>query len=348
MEAVILKSSPGSRFHFGEAGMRQTETLDNTAEIIHSDVLYGAFINIIAQRFPEELTWWKERFGNGDIRFSSAFNCVEYKNKFIYLLPKPNSLNNHELIENQGKESFHKKLKKIQFISKGVWEKQILPVDWFIKNGVCHLPESRAVFLKEEFNGDCPIFKLSEKVDSQKINVETSEGEGNLYNQTDLVMLGSKEARVHWYFLLDIKALSNDKKQKAKDLIEIMVDEGLGGERSTGCGRFEAVIFEVDFNWKSYPNDGLLTSLSLIIPQKEEEKALIAYRVIERGGMYYGPEDLNKRLKMVSTLAEGAIFAQPVQGGIADLSTSERAHWRCGLSLNVPLPKAYSLKENSQ
>jgi CRISPR type III-A-associated RAMP protein Csm4 len=342
MEAVILKCRPGSRFHLGLSAMRQNETLTDTAEIIHSDVLFGAFINAVAQRFTDDIQKWKAHFENGNIRFSSAFYCVEHKGKFIYLLPKPVSLNGYNMSEHKEMENAHKQLKKVRLLSKGVWEKQLLPGDWFAANSPCILPENRAVFLLEEFGGAAPKFKLSEKADIPKVKVRKDSEDGNLYSQTDLVIMGNEEAKVHWYFLWENEGLSEEEKNNAQALITQMAEMGIGGERSTGCGYIEDVSFVPNFAINQDITGDLFASLSLIIPQETEKEHLLAYQALQRGGMYYGAD---KRIKMVNALAEGSVLNKQITGKIADLSTPEKKHWRCGMSFAIPLPDAYNLKD---
>ncbi len=353
MEAVILKCRPGGRFHLGLSAMRQNETLTDTSEIIHSDVLFGAFINSVAQWFPDEIQKWKDHFENGNIRFSSAFYCVQYKGKFIYLLPKPVSLNGYNMSEHKEMENAHKQLKKVRFLSKGVWEKQLLPGDWFADKGLCFLSENRAVFLKEELGGNTPKFKLSEKADIQKVKIRKDSKDGNLYTQTDLVMMGrmgsnEKERKeeepvlVHWYFLWENAGLNHEEKEKAKKLINTMAESGIGGERSTGCGHIEEVRYDQNFSIDMEAKSDFFASLSLTIPKETETEHLLAYQVLQRGGMYYGAE---KRIKMVNALEEGAVLNKEINGQIVDLSIPEKKHWRCGMSFAIPLPDAYNLKD---
>lgn len=342
MEAVILKCRPGSRFHLGLSAMRQNETLTDTAEIIHSDVLFGAFINAVVQRFPDDIQKWKVHFENGNIRFSSAFYCVEHKGSFIYLLPKPVSLNSYKVSEHKEMEIAHKQLKKVRFLSKGVWERQLLPGEWFTANSQCILPENRAVFLREEFGDVEPKFKLSEKADIPKVKVRKDSEKDNLYTQTDLVIMGNEEMMVHWYFLWENDGLNEIEKSNAIRLIEQMAETGVGGERSTGCGHIEKVVFDPAFAIKQDVTGDLFASMSLIIPRETEKEHLLAYQVLQRGGMYYGAD---KRIKMVNALAEGTVLNKKNLGQIVDLSTSEKKHWRCGISFSIPLPNVYNLKD---
>ena len=55
MKAIILKCRPGSRFHLGEYTDNQDTVLYNTAEYIHSDVWFGAFISAMSKIYPEKI-----------------------------------------------------------------------------------------------------------------------------------------------------------------------------------------------------------------------------------------------------------------------------------------------------
>jgi CRISPR-associated protein Csm4 len=344
MQAVILKCKPGSRFHLGQAAMRQHETLSDTAEIIHSDVLFGAFINAVAQRLPDAMEIWKNHFETGEIRFSSAFYCLECNGNYVYLLPKPVSLNIYDLSQDKNLKNAHKKLKKVLYLSKGIWERQLLPNDWFSENGLCLQPEKRLIILKEELTDNNSRFKLSEKADTQKVKVRTDDPEGNLYTQTDLVIMGNDDVKVHWYFLVEMSALPEEEQRTAKSLIESMAGQGIGGERSTGCGQVEGVEYAEEFSLSAGNDSNQFMALSLIIPKVQERDSLLAYQIIQRGSMYYRNASQNCRIKMVDTLAEGSVLKGSIVGQIADLSEDYKKHWRGGTCLAIPLPKAYSLK----
>jgi CRISPR type III-A-associated RAMP protein Csm4 len=339
MLAVILKCKPGSRFHLGQSSMRQNETLTDTAEIIHSDVLFGAFIHTVAQHISKDLEKWKDYFKSGKLIFSSAYYCLEYEQKKVYLLPKPISLNTIDITANKTLQNAQKKLKKVKFISKGVWEKQLLPQDWLAKDRLCFLPENRVVVLKEELNIQATAFKLSEKSDIQKVKIRSAEEKGSLYTQTDLVIMGNEDVRIYWYFLVDMQELSESEQKEVKKLIEIMAIQGIGGERSTGCGQIESVEYDDRFALPIFPDSHQYVSLSLSIPTVEEQNELLAYQIIQRGGMYYGSE--KKQIKIVNMLTEGAVLSNTILGRIADLSDENKKHWRGGTSFCVPIPPAY-------
>ena len=62
MKAIILKCRPGSRFHLGEYTDNQDTVLYNTAEYIHSDVWFGAFISAMSKIYPEKLNNFRQLF----------------------------------------------------------------------------------------------------------------------------------------------------------------------------------------------------------------------------------------------------------------------------------------------
>ena len=95
MKAVHLKLPPNAKFHLGEYTEDKATVLYNTSQIIHSDVLFGAFISALSQVGLEKVEVFKEYFESGKLAFSSAFYVLNIKGKeeLVYLLPKPISLN---------------------------------------------------------------------------------------------------------------------------------------------------------------------------------------------------------------------------------------------------------------
>jgi CRISPR-associated protein Csm4 len=341
MQAVILKVKPGTRFHLGEYSERAG--LTDTAEYIHSDVLFGAFINTLSLSYPEKVDVYRQYFETGQLKFSSGFYCIGNKQKeynIIYLLPKPVSLNLEQTRET-------KKHKKIKFISKGIWENGLRPDEWFKENSLCHLPESNFVVLKNELEEGLPIFKLSEKKDASKVRVRTDKEEGNLYFQTDLVLLGTEDYPVHWYFLMDT-SLKGSEITFIKEIIALMVAAGIGGERSSGCGSIDRVVYQ-DFRLQPKNPGKQFASVSLTIPTDDEIKAFLLYQTKIRGGMFCGSsneEDKSNRLRAITAFTEGAIQAQPVTGSLMDLSQKGRLSWRYGGNFTLPLPDTYLFNKN--
>jgi CRISPR-associated protein Csm4 len=345
MKAIILKCRSGSRFHLGEYADNQNAVLYNTSEYIHSDVLFGAFIAAMAKIYPEKLHDFRQLCGEGKIRFSSAFYCVKQKNtdKYIYLFPKPLSLNLVELNEHID----HKALKKIKFISCGIYREGIPPEKWF--SDECVMPNNQCVFSKEEFKEDHPMFSLFEKVDLQKVKIHTDvinienekeKGEGSLYSQTDIMLTGSEEVEVNWYFLLDLNdQLSKDDENIFCQTLDLMISNGIGGDRSSGCGKIEGFEIE-DFEFKVNNPSGKQMLLSLAFPKEEEKDTYLLYKTKIRSGMWYG-SGKNERFKKLMAVEEGAILAGNISPQIYDLTENNNPQWKYGGNILCPLPVQY-------
>ncbi len=332
MQAAILKCRSGSRFHLGEYSSDQNLSLADTAEYFHSDVLFGAFISSLAHVNPDKIKYYKTLFETGKIKFSSAFYCVENKqNEFLFLLPKPQSLNLVQTNE-------HKKLKKVKYISKAIWERGTMPYEWFGNGSECVSPNPDCVFHNSELEIDTR-FKLSEKADNQKVRKRTTEEDGNLYTQTDLVLLGNNSYAVHWYFIFETE-LTGDALTEIQNIIRLMADNGIGGERSTGCGKIEEVVFK-PFSINLPEESVYHASMALLIPKVEDVQKIKLHQVKKRGGRYINP---GNRIKTVNAVLEGAVIdINAIQAQIIELGDSNFPSWRYGGCLTLPLPEAYSL-----
>ncbi len=334
MKAVILKCRQGARFHFGEFAQEQSTALYHTADYIHSDVLFGAFISALSTIYPEKTEDFKTYFENDNLSFSSAFYCIEKKDKnYVYLLPKPAILN----LYRSGKSDFDaKRFKKIRFISKGVWEKGLSPDSWFDKDSPCCSPNDTCIFLKEELE-DNAFFSLCKKDDTQKVKVRTDLKEDCLYSQTDLIIQGKDEYNVHWYFLYE-ESLPEKDKAIFKKTIELMNYNGIGGERSTGCGALHGIQFIETFEINVENKAVEIVSLALNFPREEDSSYLQYYQTKLRGGMRYGKD---KRLQVITALLEGAVINHRLAPRIIDISEEGKTYWKYSGSLALPLPQTF-------
>ena len=60
MKVVVIKLPNVAKFHLGEYTEKQSTALYNTVSIIHSDVLFGAFISTLEQIAPEKIGDFKK------------------------------------------------------------------------------------------------------------------------------------------------------------------------------------------------------------------------------------------------------------------------------------------------
>jgi len=325
MQAIILKSNPGTRFRFGEALGAYTEELNNaqktTSDYLHSDTLWSALVNAWALACPDSLENFLLACSNGEFKLSSAFYCVEYKEDKVFFMPKPVSLNLFKTDE-------PKRLKRVHFISKGVWEQGILPDDWFDNNQCTLLQNETIVALKTEISEQIKLFEIVTNHKNRARDV--SNREDAFYYETDLFLLSGKNYITNWYFLIE-NNLPEDLKSDFLTAMQTLIHFGIGGERSSGCGsltNFHELNYILEITDYKYQ-----ASVSLIAPQKNDLTENSFYRVIKRGGRFL---ERGKSLPMIQMLLEGAVLETNIEGQIVKLN-DQPPILRYGLNLSIPL-----------
>lgn len=324
MQAIILKSNKGTRFHFGKAlatGKNDASALASVSEYLHSDTLWSALVNAWALSSPKTVENFISECRNGKFRLSSAFYYLEYNGSSVFFLPKPVSVNLFPFDE-------PKKLKKIKFISKGVWEAGLLPDKWFDGGECMLLQNDTIVALKSEIDKSITLFakETSPKVRARDVN----DHEDGYYYQTDLFLFGNNEYSVSWYFVMENR-LSEDLKHDFNSAMKTLTHLGIGGERSSGCGsltEYTTVDFQIEVE-----NTAYRSSLSLIAPNENELTKNSLYQIVKRGGRFFKE---GKSLPMLQMLLEGAVFDKDIKGKVAELNT-EPPILRYGLNLDIPL-----------
>ena len=145
MQAYILKSRKGARFHFGKSlgnySTEESNALQDTSEYLHSDTLWSALVSVWAMCKPETVANFIDECKAGNFKISSAFYHVEYKDKKdkpVFFLPKPVSLNLYSFDK-------PKELKRIKMISLGVWQNGLSPEDWFNEEKCTLLQKKRSL-----------------------------------------------------------------------------------------------------------------------------------------------------------------------------------------------------------
>jgi len=130
-----------------------------------------------------------------------------------------------------------------------------------------------------------------------------------------------------------------------ENLLALLGDQGLGGERSVGYGQFERQQADIPLDLPAVTPDAPALTLSRYLPRPEELPAALrgnaAYRLSPVAGWLNAPGHKAQRRKQVRMLAEGSVF-QSVGGGpwgaLADVRpTGWSAHpiWRYGYACPV-------------
>lgn len=332
MKAIILNSNTSTRFRFGKSIGAFTEevhnTQKNTSEYLHSDTLWSALVNAWAMSSPETINEFISSCERGEFKISStyySYHASDKKGEPIFFLPKPVSLNLTKFDE-------PKRLKKIKFISKAVWELGLMPEEWFDKEKCTLLQNETIVALRSEIKAPINLFATETTAKTSARNIK--EREDVFYFQTDLYLLDN----VQWYFLID-NNLPEELQSDFQLAMNTLINLGVGGERTTGCGSltgFEELVFDVDLKDNNQNND-YEASMSLIACEQAEVLGDSLYQIIKRGGRFF---EKGKSLPMIQMLMEGAVLKGKIEGRIVELNSKPKI-LRYGLSFPIPLHSNY-------
>ena len=356
LESIVFRCRPGAQFHFGKIALDVDTSLHATSEILRSDSLASALVATAARVFPKNtfdaiLSDWKD----GKVRVSSLYFCLQTKgDQFIYFLPKPASFDTLEPGKNKdGSEKERKSIYRIRFISKGVWEQGILPAQWddlctVLEGGfLVTLAELEAV--PEEARKKIKVFSTTSL---PKVAVHKETRDNAHYFQTNIqlpnlsAIEGLEGIGVHFYFLLE--SADGALREHIHTLAQILADEGIGGERSTGCGKLESCDPPRAFGVQTASHlRGRYASTSLSSPFDQTElDNCLAYRVETRAGRRTVQKNEEipflKRLKMLS---EGTVSNTALQGKHHDITPENGpdAFFRFGAPVCLPLHDHFDL-----
>ena len=297
-----------SPLHLGE----RENIREGTDTFIHSDTLFSAFCHnylLLYGKIKLELVLQKFLEDAPPFLISSAFPW--WKDGFYFPIPK-----------NQMPKG--KKLKKILFVEKRGFEKllsgeRIEKIIGTFKT----IPDEKSN--KPWKTADVPRVGLSRLTNHP----------GESYFHFGEVSYGKDSGL---FFLIDFKDDALEREFKAA--FNLMGDEGIGGDRSSGKGLFEKPQFEeIEFN---LPDTEGTVSLSLYYPQQDELTDIRNgyYELRERKGYIYSPYGQSLRRKSLRMFSEGSVFPGGKKGRIADLTPKafEDKHriYRYGLCFALP------------
>jgi CRISPR-associated protein Csm4 len=328
IKTVVLALRPNSRFHFGKVSMDVNTALADTDEFLHSDVLFSALVNNLAQvkdkKYVDEFVTC---FKNNQIKISSGFYCIKDEKQYHYLLPKPVTATN--FIKDYSKI---KTVKKLQFIPTSLWETS--PNDWFESD--CN--ETKQVLIPNETNFESIEHLYKKEIVPNLVKHKPNEDAKGPFSLAVIqIPKLDHSLSVHFYFLYEISKDVSEEMQKAFEYaVDMIAFNGLGGERSSGCGSVSAINWEVNQCPISDIETGLKINLGLFIPTEEEFKNCQSYKLVTRGGRKAKSISQLQRVRMIS---EGAIIkSENIQGKTEDLGGN---HLRYGQPISINIPKFY-------
>lgn len=352
-----------SPVHFGELGIG----IEETSERVRSDTLFSAWISAYARLFAVEELLKRFPRSNGDstltppFRLSSTFVYRREGDRHCDYLPRllkpPRRYPTTDDLE------FSKTYKKLTFLPLEVWQR------WY--QGVGFTPDDRQELIAETKGryrsgtpqssgglrqaGTFDYGKAFERDEVPRIAVDRTTRATNLYHtgfvrfQWEPIENGIRSL-AGLYFLLHFPQSDPQLEQKLQAAIALLGEEGIGGERSSGAGRFEVEWSALPALWQSVVNFSQgdrygLISLFWECPVTPTLIETAKYTLQERGGWISSEFGHQLRRKTIQMFAEGSVFPHSPTGLLADVTPENfrqqhRAYhnvYRSGISLSLPV-----------
>lgn len=327
MKRLLAKLHFNSAVHFGESGIG----LEESRHWLHSDTLFSALINAASLWYDSDtIAAWMKQFTSDTppFRLSSAFL---FAGKTYYLpkplLPSPVLRQQTQFGAEHGKE-----LKKLSF----------LPLELFSKW------QHNQPFDQQDLDS---LLQVRQEYDQAftysivpRIALDRSTAASEIYH-CGLVRF-HEDAGL--FCLLEVEeTMESD----LFTFFQILGEQGLGGERTYGYGRFtvnfEALEASFENLFEEHQNAKSFTTLSLLLPELEKGASLqekfIAYGLQERKGWVSSTTSSRQAKRQnVWMLSEGSVYKQPLNGKVVDVTpqiwkTQPHRVYRYGLPFNVPL-----------
>ncbi|HDP99827.1 MAG TPA: type III-A CRISPR-associated RAMP protein Csm4 [bacterium] len=350
MQIIKLHCADNSRFRLGSGSLLEVE------DIVHSDTLFNGWMNAYLSLFgagtlPQVL----QTFQSGDCCCSSAFHFVDiFKGQdyvsTLYFVPKPLLRRISIPTSEESDGSIKKRIKKLKYVSLDLLQELLTSVKTDAEGELRFSIDLLAltIFADEyamaesniptELLPHLPELKKMQfrcLIDAPKVAINRLSAQSDdIYYQTDCFFnwqqCGNFELRPGFYFLFqpptDVRL-----HKRLSAALNLLADEGLGGERSSGAGFIER-IEQKTFVWKLSGAYAMLLSLTLPGATNHFDQ-IINYQSIIRGG-YLGTTGIRKN--QVRMLREGSIVKLPFAGSIVlDSPTKSPASYRYAQAVYV-------------
>jgi CRISPR-associated protein Csm4 len=342
--------------HFGELGIG----IEETSERVHSDTLFSGWINAYARLFGgTEVENLLQRFLNSPqppVRMSSTFIYRQKGRDFVYYLPRPSKFPRN--YPERDDLAFFKTYKKLKYLPLNIWQRWYQGEGFTTEGEECDRAELEATTKKSRASGVLhragafdygTTFKkdLLPKVAIDRVTRAT-----NFYHTGFVQYEGEQNgngtnSHSGLYFLLQFPEKNQDLENRLYAALNLLGEEGLGGERSSGAGRFDIDNWsDLSSEWQDVVkfergNYHCLISLFWQFPLPPEFLQNSSYEITERGGWIGSPfSGQQLRRKKVQMFTEGSVFTSMLSGQLADVTPQEfNTHriYRNGISLSLPI-----------
>ena len=343
---IVRLNFKGCPIHFGQVGIG----LESSSDRARSDTLFGAWIHAYAKLFGSEEVeaLLRDAFAAPDgkrkpsIRMSSTFP-YRYKNPtYEDYLPKPLVFPPGDRMV--GDAGQFKTYKKLAYLPLEIWQK------WYQKQEFEQGDLEKIALGKEERD----VLWKTDIV--PRVSLDRATQASNFYHAGFTWYRYNSEEDEDYaglYFLMALEGGMSQYEQNLQAALHFLGEEGLGGERSSGAGRFEVAYWgDLDRSWQqlvkgpsSHSSDSphyCLLSLWWQQPMPENWcDETTRYKLLERGGWvgspFSGRQVLRKKVRMFE---EGSVFRMRPVGQLADVTPQEfHQHrvYRNGIALSLPV-----------
>lgn len=334
--------------HFGELGIG----LEETSERIRSDTLFSAWLSTYA-RFPNtdiESLIGQFKQPVPPFRLSSTFIYQEVNGQMTEYLPRPLKFpRNYPIGEDL---AFAKTIKTLKYLPLSIWQR------WYQGEGFAEADRNELIAaaqgratgsLTQAGTFDYPkAFKIQKL---PKVAIDRTSRATNFYH-TGVVgyrweyLNGTLESLSGLYFLVEFPTANPKLEQTFFGVLDLLGDEGIGGERSSGAGQFKVEVLDLDPNWTMVVQfaNGTQHSLMSLFWQSQITPAMLtqaSYELQERGGWITShASDGQQRRQAVQMFTEGSVLQFQPAGEMADVTPRQfRTHrvYRSGICLSLPI-----------
>jgi len=318
VESVKLKFN--SPLHSGEAGIG----IEEASEFVHSDTLFAGLCN----------AWVKVHGKNSLKKLLGAFPTCDSPNlippfiissaflfyKDTLFFPKP-ALRPPRFDE-EVRIRYGQEVKKVEFIPKEIFESWI---------GGEEIEFEKLKEVKDIYEKSISFFT------TPKVQIDRIYAKSNPYYCGEVWF--DQEAGL--YFLIQIN--NEEFRPLLTQALNLLGEEGLGGERSSGYGQFKVIEWRKKIEIKTPEKSNSYLVLSLFYPDKDTIKPIdkASYNLIERKGWIFSASIKKQtRRKIVRMFTEGSVFMNKPAGYLVDLTPTgwnEHSIFRYGLAFSIPV-----------
>ncbi|OQY56346.1 MAG: type III-A CRISPR-associated RAMP protein Csm4 [Desulfobacteraceae bacterium 4572_88] len=232
-----------------------------------------------------------------------------------------------------------KQLKKVRFISKGLFEASLkgnppeFHADNTFQNGMCwtdrQMPESARVFSKREV---------------PRVTLDRRTFESDIFYFSEVLF--EKDAGL--FFL--VRFWDQRIRPRFEAVLRLLGDEGIGGDKRIGRGLF-SVTSEDNFTLSVPKNPDGFLSLSLYFPTESEFDSMsdkVSYNLLSRKGWIHSFGAMSLKRQSVRMFAEGSVFnllGRPPYGASPCVLRQNREPglkhdiYRYGFAFDIPVLK---------